>query len=117
MVDANIHLRLLHTSILDMYKVFELLLCCLKAICLHPHTATLVNLAPDLVSQGHLWNENNAITSWLRLIWCVTFLAGTKRYKSTINLCFTMPATIIFTKFVPNKFNNYLRYATVPLFT
>jgi hypothetical protein len=34
---------------------------------------------------------------------CVTFLADTKSYKSTLNLCFTMPATFIFTKFVPNK--------------
>jgi hypothetical protein len=36
MVEANIHLRLLHTFILDIYKVFEQLLCCLKGICVHP---------------------------------------------------------------------------------
>jgi hypothetical protein len=40
---------------------------------------------------------------------CVSFLAGTKSYESMINLCFTTPATFIFTKFVPNKLNNYLR--------
>jgi hypothetical protein len=28
-----------------------------------------------------------------------------------------MPATFIFTKFVPNKLKNYLHYATVPLST
>ncbi len=49
--------------------------------------------------------------------WCVSFLACTKRYESMINLCFTTPATYIFTKFVPNKLNNYLRYATVALLT
>ena len=64
MVEADIHLRLLHTSILDIYKVFEALVCCLKGIIwLHPYTITLAKLAPDLGSQGHLWSENNAITS------------------------------------------------------
>ena len=47
---------------------------------------------------------------------CVTFLEDTKRFESTINLCFTMPATFLFTKFVSNKLNNYLRYTTVALF-
>ncbi len=37
MVEADIHLRPLHTSILDIYKVFEPLVCCLKGIRLHPH--------------------------------------------------------------------------------
>ena len=42
---------------------------------------------------------------------CVTFLEGIVSCKSTINLYFTMPATFIFTKFVPNKLNIY---ATLP---
>jgi hypothetical protein len=33
-----------------------------------PYTVTPAKLAPDLGSQGHLWSENDAITSWLRLI-------------------------------------------------
>ena len=66
--EADIHLRLLHTSILDIYKVFEPLVCCLKAICLHPHTVTPAKLGRDLESQGHLWGKNDVITSWLRLI-------------------------------------------------
>jgi hypothetical protein len=41
MVEANIHLRPLHTSILDIHKVFEPLVCCLKGIWLHPYTVTL----------------------------------------------------------------------------
>ncbi len=68
MVEADIHLRLLHTSILDIYKVFELLLCCLKAIWLHPYTVTPAKLAQDLGIQGNVLSENKAITSWLRLI-------------------------------------------------
>jgi hypothetical protein len=38
--EAEIHLKPLHTSILDMYKVFETLVCCLKGIWLHPYTIT-----------------------------------------------------------------------------
>jgi hypothetical protein len=42
MVKANIHLRPLHATILDIYKeVFEPLVCCLKDIWVHPHTVTL----------------------------------------------------------------------------
>jgi hypothetical protein len=36
MVEANIHLWLLHTFILDIYKVFEPLVWCLKGIWVHP---------------------------------------------------------------------------------
>ena len=57
MVVADIHLRSLHTSILDIYTVFELLRCCLKAIWLHPYTVTPGKLALDLGSRGHVWSE------------------------------------------------------------
>ncbi len=36
MVEAHIHLKPLHTSIFDMYKRFDQLLCCLKGIWVHP---------------------------------------------------------------------------------
>jgi hypothetical protein len=45
MVDADIDLWLFHTYILDIYKVFEPLVCCLKGILLHPYTLTLAKLA------------------------------------------------------------------------
>jgi hypothetical protein len=61
MVEANIHLRPLHTSIVDMYKVFETLVCCLKGIWVHPYSVTLARLAPDLGTQGHMWSQNDAI--------------------------------------------------------
>ncbi len=67
-VEADIQLRLLHTSIVDIYKVFKLLVCCLKEVWVHPYTVTLAKLALDLGSQDHLWSENDATTSWLRLI-------------------------------------------------
>ena len=61
MVEANIHLRPLYTSSLDIYKVFEILVCCLKAIWLHLYIITPAKLAPDLGSQGHLLSENDTI--------------------------------------------------------
>jgi hypothetical protein len=69
MIDADIHLRLLHTSLLDKYNVFELLAYCFKGIWVHPYTVTLANkLAPNLGVQGPSWSQNDAIMSWLRLI-------------------------------------------------
>ncbi len=51
MVEADTHLRPLHTSMLDIYKVFEALVCCLKGIWLHLYTVTQTMLAPDLVHE------------------------------------------------------------------
>jgi hypothetical protein len=68
MFEADIHLRPLHASILDIYKVFETLVSCLKGIWLHPYTVASAKVPPDLGSQVHLRSENDAITSCLRLI-------------------------------------------------
>jgi hypothetical protein len=68
MVEADTHLRPFHTSILDIYKVFEPLVCCLKGIWLHLYTITTAKLPPDLGIQVHLMSGNDAITSCLRLM-------------------------------------------------
>ncbi len=68
MVEAGIHLRPLHAPMIELYKVFELLVCCLKGIWVHPFTVTPTKLDPDLGTQVHLRSGNDAITSWLRLI-------------------------------------------------
>ncbi len=68
MVEADFHLRPLQMSMLDIYKVFEALVCYLKGIWLHPYTVTQAKLASDLVRQGHLRSENDAITLSLRMI-------------------------------------------------
>jgi hypothetical protein len=68
MVKADIHLRTLHKTILDIYKVFEILVCCLKEIWLHPYTVTPAKFSRVLGIQVHLRSGNDAITSWLRLI-------------------------------------------------
>ncbi len=67
-VEADIHLRPLHTSILDIYIVFETLWCCLKGIWFHLYTITPAKLPPDLGIQVHLRSGNDATTSLLRLI-------------------------------------------------
>ena len=61
MVEADIHLKLFPKSILDTYKNGS-------GIWVHPYTVTLVKFTQDLGIQGHLWSENDAIASWLRLI-------------------------------------------------
>jgi hypothetical protein len=63
MVEADILLRLLPRSILDMYTVFEVLLCCLKGIWVHPYTVTQTMLSPDFGFWGHLGSGNDAISS------------------------------------------------------
>ena len=47
MVEADVHLRPLHTSISDIYKVFESLVCCLKSILVHLYAVTLAKVAPE----------------------------------------------------------------------
>ncbi len=46
MVEADIHLRLVLTSILDIYNVLESLLCCLNGIWGHPYILIPAKLAP-----------------------------------------------------------------------
>jgi hypothetical protein len=67
MFEADIYIRSVHTSILDINKVFEPLVCCLKGIWVQPFSVTLAKLPPDLGIQVHL-RSGNATTSWLRLI-------------------------------------------------
>jgi hypothetical protein len=68
MVEAGIHFRPIHISILDIYKVFATLVYCLKGIWLHPYTVTPAKFPPDLGIQVHLRSGNDATTSLLRLI-------------------------------------------------
>ncbi len=67
MFEADIHLRLYPTSILDMYKVFEVLVCCLTGTWGHPYFIPPAKSDSDFGILGHLWSGNDAITWWLRL--------------------------------------------------
>ncbi len=67
MVEANSHLKLLPTFILDIYKVFEHIDMLSMGIQYHPYTVFLTLLGSDFGALGHLWSQNDVIMSWLRL--------------------------------------------------
>jgi hypothetical protein len=68
MVEADSHLKLLPTSILDMYKVFEHIDMLSMGIQYHPYTVIPTLLfGSDFWVLGHLWSQNDVIMSWLRL--------------------------------------------------
>jgi hypothetical protein len=84
MVEADIHLKPLHTSILDMYKVFETLVCCLKGIWLHLYTITPAKFSQVLGIQVHLRSGNDAIMSWLSLTSTSDHFIHTQSYKKSL---------------------------------
>ncbi len=67
MVEADSHLKLLPTSNLDIYKVFEHIDMVSIGIWRQPYTVTPTLLGPDIRVLGHLWSQNDVISSWLRL--------------------------------------------------
>jgi hypothetical protein len=90
MVEADIHLRLVPTSIADIYNMFELLVCCLTDIWEHPYHYT-GQVCPRFWNLGHLWSENDAITSWLRLTSTTDcFPHPYKTYKMCLRYCFAV---------------------------
>ena len=68
MVEADFNLSPLHIFIIDIYKVFEPLVCCLNGIWVPLHTIPPAKLAPDVGSSVFLRSEYDDITSCLRLI-------------------------------------------------
>ncbi len=66
MVDAD-SLKLLPTSILDIYKVIELIDMLSMGIQYQPYTVIPTLLGSDFEALGHLWSQHDVIMSWLRL--------------------------------------------------
>jgi hypothetical protein len=67
MVEADSHLKLLPTSILDIYTVFEHIDMLSMGIQYQPYTVIPTLLDLDSGVMGHLWSHNDVIMSWLRL--------------------------------------------------
>ena len=69
MVEADSHLKLLPTSILDIYKVFEHIDMLSIGIHILPYTVipTLGLGSGFGVLRGHLWTKNDVIMSYLML--------------------------------------------------
>jgi hypothetical protein len=61
MVDADSHLKLLPTSILDIYKVFEHIDMLSIGIQYQPYTVIPTRLGSDFGALGHLWSQNDVI--------------------------------------------------------
>ncbi len=67
MVEADSYLKLLPTSISNIYNGFEhiyMLSICMKY---QPYTIIPTLLGSDFGALGHLWSQNDMIMSWLRL--------------------------------------------------
>jgi hypothetical protein len=67
MVEADSNLKLLPTSILDIYKVFEHIDMLSIGIQHQPYTGIPTLFGSDVGVPGHLWSQNDVIMSWLRL--------------------------------------------------
>ncbi len=67
MVTADSHLKLLPTSILDIYKVFEHIDMLSIGIWLQPYTVIPTLLGSEFGVLGHLLSQNDVITSGLML--------------------------------------------------
>ncbi len=67
MVQADSHLKLLPTSIIDIWKVFEHIDMLSTCIQYQPYTIIPTLLGSDFGVLGHLWSQNDVIMSWLRL--------------------------------------------------
>jgi hypothetical protein len=68
MVEADSHLKLLPTSILDIHKVVEHI--DMLSMCIQYQPCTVIPtllLGSEFGVLGHLWSQNDVITSWLRL--------------------------------------------------
>jgi hypothetical protein len=66
MVEADVHLKLLPTSILNIYKVFGHIDMLFIGIKDQPYTV-IPTLLSDFGARGHMWSQNDVIVSWLRL--------------------------------------------------
>jgi hypothetical protein len=63
MIEADSYLKLLPTSILDIYKVFEHIDMLSMGIQYQPYTVITTLLCSDFGALGHLWSQNDVIMS------------------------------------------------------
>jgi hypothetical protein len=67
MVEADSHLKLFPTSILDTCKVFEHINMLFMGIKYQPYTVLSTLFGSDFGALGHLWSQNDVIMTRLRL--------------------------------------------------
>jgi hypothetical protein len=83
MDEADAPLKLLHASILDIYKVIESLVCCLKGTWVHPYTITSTRLAPDLGTQVQ--------SVWIVVIDCAAAVDAAATILSSLLMAAALP--------------------------
>jgi hypothetical protein len=66
MVEADSHLKLLPTSILNICKVFEHIDMLPIGIKYQPYTVIHTLFGSGFLVLGHMWSQNDVIMSWLR---------------------------------------------------
>jgi hypothetical protein len=76
MFEGDSHLKLLPTFIVDIYKVLEHIDMLSIGIQQQPYTVIPTQLVSDFGVLGHLWSQNNVITSCLRLTGTSNYLAN-----------------------------------------
>ena len=64
MVEADILLKLLPTSILHIYNMFEHIDMLAMGIQQQPSTVLLTLLGSDFEVLGHLWSQHDVVMSW-----------------------------------------------------
>jgi hypothetical protein len=74
MVEADSHLKLLPTSILDIHKVIEHIDMLSMGIWQYPQTVIPTLLGSDFGVLANLWSQNDCIMSLLRLTAISNFL-------------------------------------------
>ncbi len=107
MVDAESHLKLLPTSMLDTYKMIEHIDMLSMGIQYQPYTGIPTLLGSDFGILGHLWSQNDVIMSWLRLTatsncfphpyWTYT------KYLSTL-VCYPLAYSVSLTQLYPHYY-------------
>jgi hypothetical protein len=113
MVVAGSHLKLLPTSILDIYKVIEHIDMLSMGIQYHPYTVIPTLLGSDFGFLSHLWIQNDVIMSWLRLTAtsnCFPYPYWTyTKYLSTL-ICCPIAYSSSLTQFYPHYLPPILGY-------
>jgi hypothetical protein len=67
MVEADSHLKLIPTSILHIYKVFEHIDMLSIGIQQQPNTVLRTLIGSDFGVRVYLWSQHDVITLWFRL--------------------------------------------------
>ena len=115
-VEADSHLKLLFSSILHIYKVFEHIDMLCIGIQQQPYTVLPTLLGSDFEVLGHLWSQHDVIMSWLRLTatsnWFPHLHYTYTKSLSTL-ICCALAYSNSLTQYYPSYLAHILRFFCV----